>query len=123
MEPTQIIILIFAALFIGLKIKKHFAAKSLQNYSPSQVKQMLKDRKDIVLIDVRTAGERNFGFIKPSIHIPLHEISSKTDQLGKYKDREIICYCQSGSRSVSAAIKLSKMGFNASNMIGGYSSW
>lgn len=123
MDSTQIVILVLAVLFVGLRIKKYFASKSLHNYSSSEVKQMLKDKKDIILLDVRTTGERNSGHIKPSIHVPLHEISANADQLSKYKSRELICYCQSGSRSVSAAIKLSKMGFKASNMIGGYSSW
>jgi rhodanese-related sulfurtransferase len=122
LDSTQIFLLVIIALIVGLRIKKHFAMKSMNNYSVSEVKQLLKEN-NIVLLDVRTTGERNSGSIKPSIHIPLHEIASRIDELTKYKSREIICYCQSGSRSVSAAIKLKKLGFKASNMLGGYSSW
>jgi phage shock protein E len=122
MDTTQIILLVVIALIVGLRIKKHYAMKSMNNYSVSEVKQLLKETS-IVLLDVRTTGERNSGAIKPSIHIPLQEISGKTDLLRKYQTREIVCYCQSGSRSVSAAIKLKKLGFNAANMKGGYSSW
>jgi rhodanese-related sulfurtransferase len=95
----------------------------MNNYSASEVKQMLKSNSNIILLDVRTEQERKSGSIKPSIHIPLHEISLKADQLKKYQSKEIICYCQSGMRSVSAAIKLKKLGFNSSNMKGGYSTW
>jgi rhodanese-related sulfurtransferase len=95
----------------------------MNNYSASEVKQMLKSNSNIILLDVRTEQERKSGSIKPSIHIPLHEIDFKTDQLKKYQSSEIICYCQSGMRSVSAAIKLKKLGFNSSNMRGGYVTW
>ena len=95
----------------------------MKNYSSAEVKQLLKNNNSIVLLDVRTDGERKSGAIKPSIHIPLHEITLKTEQLKKYGSREIICYCQTGSRSVSAAVKLRKLGFNSANLTGGYLRW
>ena len=122
METSQIVFYFILLLFILLQIKKYFAKKSLTNLSVAVVKQMLKNG-NVVLLDVRTTQERKTGSIKPSIHIPLHEISRQIDQLQKYKEKQIICYCQSGSRSVSAAIKLKKLGFNSANMMGGYSSW
>lgn len=106
-----------------LSAKRYLDTRSISNYSASTVKQMLKENSSIILLDVRTAQERKKGSIKPSIHIPLHEISFEANQLKKYESREIICYCQSGIRSVSAVIKLKKMGFNASNMSGGFSGW
>ena len=123
METYQIIILSFILLIIFLRIKKYYNTRSINNYSSSEVKQKLKDKENIILLDVRTEQERKSGSINPSIHIPLHEISFKTDQLKKHQSREIICYCQSGSRSVSAAIKLKKLGFDSSNMKGGYLTW
>jgi rhodanese-related sulfurtransferase len=45
------------------------------------------------------------------------------DELNKHKEREIICYCQTGSRSVSAAIILQKNGFNIANLRGGILGW
>lgn len=95
----------------------------MKNYSVAEVKHLLKGNTDIVLLDVRTDGERKAGAIKPSIHIPLHEINLKVDMLKKYRSREIICYCQTGSRSVSAVLKLQKLGFNSANMVGGYVNW
>jgi len=123
METYQIIILSIILLIIILRIKKNYSTRSINNYSADEVKQKLKNKERIIILDVRTEQERKSGAIKPSIHIPLHEISFKTDQLKKYQSREIICYCQSGSRSISAAIKLKKLGFNSSNMKGGYLTW
>jgi rhodanese-related sulfurtransferase len=123
METYQVILIFFVLLLIVFRLKRYFAVRSLRNYSVSEVKQLLKENRNVILLDVRTAHERKAGSIKPSIHVPLHEISLKTDELKKHKSREIICYCQSGRRSVSAAVKLKKLGFNSSNMIGGFSRW
>ena len=123
MDTTQIIILAFVLLIVLLRVKKYLTARSLKNYTPEEVKQLLKRNGNIVLLDVRTDRERKSGSIKPSIHIPLHEISHKADDLKKYGTREIVCYCQTGSRSVSATAKLKKLGFNSANLIGGYVRW
>lgn len=123
MEATQILLLAFVILVVVLRVKKYLTTRSMKNYSSAEVKQLLKNNNSIVLLDVRTDGERKSGAIKPSIHIPLHEITLKTEQLKKYGSREIICYCQTGSRSVSAAVKLRKLGFNSANLTGGYLLW
>ncbi|MBI3123296.1 MAG: rhodanese-like domain-containing protein [Ignavibacteriales bacterium] len=123
MGATQILLLAFVILVIVLRVKKYLTTRSMKNYSSTEVKQLLKNNNSIVLLDVRTDGERKSGAIKPSIHIPLHEITLKTEQLKKYGSREIICYCQTGSRSVSAAVKLRKLGFNSANLTGGYLRW
>lgn len=123
MDSTQIVLLVVILLYVGIRIRKFLNTKGITNYNATQVKQILKENRDVVLLDVRTHAERKAGAIKPSIHIPLHEITTSADQLKKYHAHEIICYCQSGSRSVSAAIKLKKIGFTASNLIGGYSAW
>ena len=76
-----------------------------------------------VLLDVRTTGERQRGCIKGSLHIPLHELGRRTDELGKHRNKEVICYCQSGNRSTAAAARLKKEGFTVANMKGGISEW
>jgi rhodanese-related sulfurtransferase len=123
METYQIIILSIILLIIILRIKKKYSTRSINNYSADQVKQKLKNKERVIIIDVRTGQERKSGYINPSIHIPLHELESKIDQLKKFQSNEIICYCHSGHRSISAAMKLKKLGFNSSNMKGGYLTW
>ena len=122
MDTIQIILLAFVLLIVFFRVKKYFITRSLKNYTPEEAKKLLKG-SSIVLLDVRTDRERKSGAIKPSIHIPLHEISTKANELKKYGEREIVCYCQTGSRSVSAAAKLKKLGFNSANLIGGYIRW
>jgi rhodanese-related sulfurtransferase len=94
----------------------------MKEYSPKQVERMLND-DSIILLDVRSQGERNQQYIKGSMHIPVSEITQKLNLLEKYRGKEIICYCHSGSRSMSAVSILHRNGFNAANMKGGLMEW
>ncbi|WP_017754680.1 FAD-dependent oxidoreductase [Calidifontibacillus oryziterrae] len=73
-----------------------------------------------LIVDVRTAGEFAFGAYPGAINIPLDELQSKVDKLGK-KDREIILYCQSGARSAYAVQILKTYGFTNLENGGGLS--
>jgi rhodanese-related sulfurtransferase len=123
MNVYQSLLLIAVMLIIALKIRKMYSSKDIPKLAPLQVAEKMKNSLNVVLIDVRTEAERNAGFIKSSVHIPLNELNSRLKELEKYKDKEIICYCHSGSRSSAAAIILSKSGFRVSNMAGGISAW
>ncbi|MEI7905736.1 MAG: rhodanese-like domain-containing protein [Bacteroidota bacterium] len=121
MTSEQIFLYALIALLAMFSIRKQLLARSLNNYSGSEAKQKVKDGS--ILLDVRTAGERSSLSIPSSIHIPLQELSTRMKELEKYKAKEIICYCASGSRSVSAGLKLKKAGFTVGNLKGGISSW
>jgi rhodanese-related sulfurtransferase len=121
MTTEQIFLYALIAILAIFSIRKQLLARSLNNYSGSEAKQKVKAGS--ILLDVRTAGERSSLSIPSSIHIPLQELSSRMKELEKYRAKEIICYCASGSRSVNAGIKLKKAGFTAGNLKGGISSW
>lgn len=121
MTSEQIFLYVLIAVAVFFYIRKQVRARSLNHYSGSEAKQRLKSGS--ILLDVRTAGERSSHSIPSSIHIPLHELSSRMKELEKYRGKEIICYCASGSRSVSAGLKLHSAGFTAGNLKGGISSW
>jgi rhodanese-related sulfurtransferase len=73
------------------------------------------------LLDVRTPGEYKQGHIQGAELIPVDELTSKMARIPK--GREIICICESGSRSSVAARLLSTQGYKISNMRGGMSHW
>lgn len=73
------------------------------------------------LIDVRSAGERERGFIPNSIHIPLPELRGRLSEIPQGKT--LIVYCQSGQRSYYATRILNQSGFKAKNFSGGYLTW
>ncbi len=123
MNTFQIILLALAGLIVLNYIKKKLQTRGLANYSPEETADKLKSSRNVILLDVRTKAERDRQSIKGSLHIPLQELNSRADELNKFKDKEIICYCQTGNRSVTAAVKLGKKGFNAANMKGGIVRW
>lgn len=123
MNTFQIIVAAVFLILILLKIKKYFETRNIVNYTAEETASKLRNNKNVILLDVRTDGERERGYIKGSLHKPLHTIKAGINDLAKYKDKEIICYCQSGARSLSAALILQKNGFNAANLLGGYSRW
>jgi len=121
MPVSQIVTYSLITLILFYAVKRILLVRSVTQYSVLEARSKVKGL-NTVLVDVRTAAERKDGFIKGSIHIPLHEIKTSVE-LNKLKGKEIICYCRSGSRSISAASILKKKGFNAGSLLGGYSAW
>lgn len=122
MTTSQLILFGLLGVLILLYVRKWLVARSLTHYSPLEVADRLKESTS-VLLDVRTTAERQHQNIKGSLHIPLQELGKRIDELKKQKSREIICYCQTGSRSVSAAAMLRKAGYTVANMKGGIAEW
>ena len=123
MTTSQIILLIFAALIGFFYLKKFISTRGIVQYEPVDAATKLKNSRNTILLDVRTPKERKEQTIKGSIHIPLYELGTRSEELLKYKDKEIICYCRSGNRSLTAAAKLRKKGFNSANLKGGIIRW
>ena len=123
MTTGQIFLYAFIALIVFYAIRKFFLIKSIKHYSAQEASQKIKKERNVVMLDVRTDNERRQGSIKGSYHIPLTSLSSSQNELKKFKAAEIICYCRTGNRSLNAASKLKKLGFNASNLRGGIIRW
>ena len=123
MTAEQVILYVLIALIVLYIIRKIILIKSIKHYSVQEASQKIKKERGVVLLDVRTDTERKQGSIKGSFHIPMYSLSSNQNELKKFKDAEIICYCRTGNRSLTAAAKLKKLGFNASNLRGGIIRW
>ncbi len=122
MTPSQIIIYILLALILFTVIKKAINKSKVKHYNADEINNKMKNRS-VLLLDVRTESERKARHIKGSLHIPLNQLNSRAEELKKFKDKEIVCYCRSGNRSLSAALLLQKNGYNAANLRGGISAW
>jgi rhodanese-related sulfurtransferase len=123
MTTEQIILYLIIALIIYYVGKKFYLIKSIKQYTPADAYAKVKKERNVVFLDVRTEKERKQSSIKGSYHIPVTDLMEREQELKKFKDAEIICYCQTGNRSLNAASKLKKMGFNASNLSGGMVRW
>jgi rhodanese-related sulfurtransferase len=74
-----------------------------------------------LLIDVREPKERDNGFIKGSINIPLDQLRSRLTELPK--DQTIYVSCQVGLRGYLAARILLANGFKVKNLDGGWKTY
>jgi rhodanese-related sulfurtransferase len=88
---------------------------------PVQVHTMVTQTPKPYLLDVRTPGEYQYGHINGAELIPLGELAARMAQLPQ--GQEIICICESGSRSSVAARHLQAHGYKVSNMRGGMEYW
>ena len=100
-------------------------ANTIKNITAQEVKQLLNEKSDVVLLDVRTKAEYTgaLGHIDSSILIPVQELSARNSELLPYKDKRIIVYCRSGNRSQLAVKILMEQGYDAVNMLGGMRAW
>jgi rhodanese-related sulfurtransferase len=74
------------------------------------------------LVDVREPGEREAGRIPDdTAHIELNDLSEQAGSLDR--DRPLVFYCRSGSRSAMAAQAFAAAGFDAHNLDGGLEAW
>lgn len=79
------------------------------------------DEKECVLIDVRDQTAYNHGYIPGAIHIDMDRILE-----GEYvppTGKKVVLYCLKGIISVEAAEYLTKKGYDAYSLEGGYGQW
>jgi len=89
---------------------------------PKELKDLLSQKSDFFLIDVRNPEEYEEEHIKGSILIPVHVISERIK--GIKQDKHLVTYCRTGRRSKTAAQMLVEMGYtNVGHLIGGYEAW
>lgn len=85
--------------------------KNVKNVSGEDAIKLIRDTKDLVIIDVRTKGEYQSGHINGSKLMPVSEIGSRIAELEKFRDKPILVHCASGGRSPKAVNVLLKNKF------------
>ena len=80
---------------------------------------LLKNDNNVSLLDVRTIEEYKEGHLRDAKLIPLQTLPNNLHMLKADKNKKIIVYCRSGSRSVVASRILEKNGFTPLNVKGG----
>ncbi|MEK6949200.1 MAG: molybdopterin-synthase adenylyltransferase MoeB [Nanoarchaeota archaeon] len=94
--------------------------------SVHQLKKMMDDHEDFVLIDVREEPEWDICKIRGAKIIPLSQIAEgNMDILENIEiDRKIVLHCHTGARSAQALIILKSLGFkNLKSLVGGIDAW
>ena len=93
-----------------------------ESISVDQLKQKLDE---YVIIDVRESDEVENTAIENSQNMPLGLVirNAKKGNIEDLRDKKICVYCASGYRGNIAADELTKAGFSAVNLEGGYMTW
>jgi rhodanese-related sulfurtransferase len=94
-------------------------ADAPQDLSPARVAELLRDGAQGV--DVREQYERDAGHIAETLHIELDQLTAAAETLER--ERPIVFYCRTGSRSALAAQAFAAAGFEAHNLDGGLKAW
>ena len=67
----------------------------------------LINRQDALVLDVREQAEFAQSHILNARWLPLSQLEARAGEIEKFKDKPLIVYCASGSRSSTAASALS----------------
>lgn len=95
--------------------------RAADTVSPAEAHKRLAEKHKPFLLDVRQPEEFQAGHIHGAKLIPLGELRARINELPS--DREIICVCRSGNRSLTATRQLRAAGLAAFNLHGGMLAW
>ena len=112
----SLLVLVF---FNELKI----ASQKFASLTPAGAVQLMNS-EDVVVLDVREPAETVGGKIAKAVQIPFSGLSKRIGEIEKHKDKTLLVYCKTGSRSGMACKELSKNGFEkVFSLSGGMAAW
>jgi phage shock protein E len=114
-EQTLLSFALVAAVFIAFTFFKRRG-----QVSRDEAHRLVKE--GAALVDVRTAGEFSNLHLPGAINVPLNELGTRAGALGA-KDKPVVIYCASGTRSAMARSMLKGQGFTQVFNLGSMSRW
>ncbi len=77
-----------------------------------------------LVLDLRGKELYEAGHIGDARNVPLAELESQAESLKKWRDKNVIIYCDSGTTGAGGARALAKLGFTkVFNLQGGLNAW
>ncbi|HSB65672.1 MAG TPA: rhodanese-like domain-containing protein [Anaerolineales bacterium] len=86
-----------------------------------ELQEELSNGNEPFLVDVRQPKEFRMAHIANAKLIPLGELSRRISEVPR--DREVVCICATGHRSVPAVRKLAAEGYTARSLKNGMIAW
>lgn len=115
----SIISLVVALLLGGAALA---GAAIVRNIDPQGAFALLKQRRNVYLLDVRTPDEYRQFRLADAHLIPIDQLTGRLTELPK--DRPILVYCAVGSRSAQVFSFLARRGYpEVYNLDGGIYAW
>jgi rhodanese-related sulfurtransferase len=75
------------------------------------------------ILDVRNPDEVRVASLPGSLHVPIHELPARLDEVRELADRPVVVLCHHGVRSYHAAAFLDSVGIPAMSLRGGIEGW
>lgn len=99
------------------------ASSQIQSIDQKTVYNMIQNKEDFILVDVREQNEYDEGHIPSSVLIPLGTIESDFQKIITDKQQKIVVYCRTGRRSQEAYDKIIHLGYENVYDMGGIVDW
>lgn len=100
------------------------ANTDIPQITADEVQKAVAEKKDFIVIDVRTPEEYSKGIIEGSLNIPIDKITGEITSAIPDKNKKIYVYCLSGSRSDIAVQIMIQLGYtNTFSMTSGLLMW
>ena len=106
-----------AGLLLWYAYSKGWILADFESVEPKQAITMLQNDDNVTLLDVRTIPEYKEGHLRDATLIPLDKLEENLAKLPK--EKKILVYCRSGSRSIGASRILKRNGYTPVNIKGG----
>lgn len=120
---TLLVIAFVALLIVILLNEAKNLGQKFTKLSPAAAVNLMNN-DDVIFLDVREPSETTNGKIIKAIQMPIGTVKDRMAELEKHKDKPIVVYCKTGTRSSIACNALTSQGFsNVHNLTGGIMSW
>lgn len=122
MDSVGLITVVVVGAFIFLRWRSN-AFSSVRDIDADALHE-LRNKGELVIIDVRTPSEVDKGKIEGALNINWNSADFKEKVSSLDPSKTYVLYCRSGTRSSRAAQLMQKMGFKqVLNLKGGYNTY
>lgn len=94
------------------------------NINTDEFARLMQEKKNAIILDVRTDEEVAAGFIEGKTQIDFYDAAFKDKVAALDRNTPILVYCRSAGRSTQALGMMTEMGFKeVYNLEGGFEAW
>lgn len=104
--------------------KTEASARSVKNVTPDEAEKLISERKDVVVLDVRTPEEFEMGHLAGATNASFID-DDFADKIKEVEGKPVLVHCAAGTRSLKAVKEMSASGKfpEIYHMNGGYAAW
>ena len=115
-RTNQLYWIAMAGIALYFSYTKGWILADFKFITAQQAQVLIEKDQNVTLLDVRTVDEFKEGHIRGATLIPVSKLEANLAKLKDSKNKQIVVYCRSGSRSVAASRILKANGFTPLNV-------